>query len=697
MCRLYLYTTLKINEILAVVYHTQNVENSPGKDSAQKKLKELLDKEYRWLKPADENDMSRRYAQLLQSPTRSNPQISSIMTRPSSRSDPPPYSSNSSPAPIKSEREVHSATLENMPEYSWSHSSTPNLALGSPSANLSVPGAGEQYAGSSRRRSSASPGTNLHPAMYLERQGSVMSTSTNQTTGSFNRLLPDYSESYVDSVRKLVKRYTAPLGSSTLERMVPQSTVWYNDVDAPSCQPGRPFPLPGDFLTLDVHLQQQGPCFPQSEEHNYRWCLCHVLAEIPEQSWVMSQGPTPFAHQLLTAGLPPSQAGYRDAYGNTALHFLAARGFLDPLLNALNAQPMSAVANAKNSVGQTFVHVLPPSLLGDLDATCRLLDFLLNKVFPDGQRFNIGARDDYGRTIFHLLLSLDLSRNALQFLLQRYGGVFHAPRDAFNLMLVGQEPIPYDPSHHATSQRSSPESSDSEREISPGAEPYYKEARLLELARNALDKPKKEDSEGRNGLHCLAMASLSKATAVNKAEQSNRNSPPRLRRRVQTVHGIIDSSIDRLNFRHKLVAELLSSGVDPNHYDSNGNTPLMAFTAELPEDDDYKTGPMILDLLLKNGADVNARNRGGETALHIAVRCGRKLAARALIEHGANVHARDAAGRSVLMVADEKMKSAREDDAKEYAHLEACRAYLSGKAGAVQEPTVLQEWGSRSM
>lgn len=30
MCRLYLYTTLKINEILAVVYHTQNVENSPG-------------------------------------------------------------------------------------------------------------------------------------------------------------------------------------------------------------------------------------------------------------------------------------------------------------------------------------------------------------------------------------------------------------------------------------------------------------------------------------------------------------------------------------------------------------------------------------------------------------------------------------------------------------------------------------------
>jgi hypothetical protein len=138
---------------------------------------------------------------------------------------------------------------------------------------------------------------------------------------------------------------------------------------------------------------------------------------------------------------------------------------------------------------------------------------------------------------------------------------------------------------------------------------------------------------------------------------------------------------------------LLSRGVNPNHYDSYGNTPLMAFVAQLPEDDDFETGPQILYLLIRHGAKVHWRNRSGETALLVAARCGKKLAVRTLIENGANVHVRVSAGRGVLALLDDKMASEL-DNPIQHAHYEACRAYLSGSSGnACREPTLMQEWG----
>ncbi|KAJ4196134.1 hypothetical protein NW767_009594 [Fusarium falciforme] len=120
----------------------------------------------------------------------------------------------------------------------------------------------------------------------------------------------------------------------------------------------------------------------------------------------------------------------------------------------------------------------------------------------------------------------------------------------------------------------------------------------------------------------------------------------------------------------------------------------MAFAARLPEDDDYKLPGQIIDTLVKGGAHVNARNRLGETALHIAVRTGHKLVTKALVEAGANVYARDGEGRSVLDVADITALHAK--DVEDYAHAEAARAWLSGlQARAVQNPTVKQEWGMR--
>ncbi|KAM5354437.1 hypothetical protein ACJ41O_001086 [Fusarium nematophilum] len=158
-------------------------------------------------------------------------------------------------------------------------------------------------------------------------------------------------------------------------------------------------------------------------------------------------------------------------------------------------------------------------------------------------------------------------------------------------------------------------------------------------------------------------------------------------RRPQT-----DSSFQKLSLRKSLLDGLLEAGVDTNHYNNDGNTVLMAFAARLPEDDDYKLPCQIIDTLVGAGAGVNARNRLGETALHIAVRTGHKLVTRTLVEAGANVHARDGEGRSVLDVAD--IKALHSKNVKEYAHVEAARAWLSGlNARAVQNPTVKQEWG----
>jgi hypothetical protein len=200
-----------------------------------------------------------------------------------------------------------------------------------------------------------------------------------------------------------------------------------------------------------------------------------------------------------------------------------------------------------------------------------------------------------------------------------------------------------------------------------------------------------EDSKGRNGLHCLAKVVLS-ADDIAKTNESF-SPAPMSRRTSRGSPSSADSGTERLSLRYSLLHELLENNVDVNHYDKDGNTPLMAFAAHLPEDDDYKTGPRILRELIHRGASVNARNRAGETALHIAVRTGRKLAAKTLVKEGANVHVRDAAGRSLLDVADVKITK-RPDDPKEYAHYEACRAYLSGNQGsAKQDPTILEEWG----
>jgi ankyrin repeat protein len=691
MSRLYLYTTLPITKIVDLIYADSSnvapgcvrplprpspIMSSPhltcrSKDSANKKLNAMLDKEPRWLHPKNELDMDRRVAELSNSPTRSPCTPQAGFSRPHSFSDPMPYLA-SAPC-FNVETATRPSTRNASPAAEWSVQHAPVSLANTPTFGGSM---------HTSRGSTSSPNEGLgleHNndlfGVFL-RQTTFMSSSTSRTTGSFHRVLHGYSEPYIKTVRRLVKRFTLPNNnhanrqsvSPISERPEHGQTSWIDDDDAPSVFRERPYPLPGDFLHLDTFLQE--PYNP-------------VTHESPDSPWITSIGLTQNAHKILSIGIEPADVGARDAYGNTVLHFLTVRGTVELLLHALETGFCDSIINAQNSAGQTFFHLATANWLATPNRLNQLMQALSH------HNFNFYARDHYGRNMFHVFRQEDIDPSPILLLLDRN---HYAKRDAFNII-----PLPHpgavdamnlDPSAHQRVFEQSPEFNSFD-----GMMP---EAKLLRYVRLCQENPSLEDELGRNGLHCLAMVTLSMKNAESRAGSVlpvvvPDNQTPR---RKSTGHNDdLDSSETLLQMRYRYVSNLLDSGVDPNHYDHQGNTPLMAFAAELPEDDDYKTGPKILELLLDRGANIHARNRAGETALHIAIRCGRKLAVRTICKRNANVHARDAAGRSLLDVADVKMKNLVDDDPRAYAHFEACRAWISGPGAAVQQPTALQEWG----
>lgn len=524
------------------------------------------------------------------------------------------------------------------------------------------------------------------------RQSTFMSSSTDCTTGSLHRVLGDYSESYVKSVKRLIKRYTVPInrGSGDLSPISGEDepeTTWYNDQDMPPSLPIAPYHLPGDFLNLDVDIHNHPACFQRTEEHFRRACWCFAGADIQKDVWTTARGLSTVAQQIIQHGIEPDHISHTDCFGNTILHFLSARGAPEQLLKSIQSGWSVGLTNASNSAGQTVLHVLHPIWFRNKHALSRLLLALRQK------KFNFNALDHYGRAFSHILYANDISRDFINWYLQKCISGDEQKRDAFNVKPVI---VPSEPNVGIT--RADTQMMDLDPPIfetlyAAHEDPIVKEARLVEFVREAQLKPHMEDSEGRNGLHCLAAAILSSSSLLQKHSLDEEGTPTNRRPRKDKMPKDLDSCTERLQRRQEFFEGLLEAGVDPNHYDARGNTPLMAFAAQLPENDDYTVGPQILHRLIEAGAQINARNRAGETALHIAVRCGRKRAVQQLVKDCANVYVRDAAGRSVLEVADVKMKGLKGHDTDKYAHLEACRAWLSGMKGlAVQEPTVVQEW-----
>jgi ankyrin repeat protein len=99
-------------------------------------------------------------------------------------------------------------------------------------------------------------------------------------------------------------------------------------------------------------------------------------------------------------------------------------------------------------------------------------------------------------------------------------------------------------------------------------------------------------------------------------------------------------------FGRQAAAEaLIAAGADVNARTTNSqnNLPLHAAAAGKHRE--------IVDLLLDNGADVDARQEGGWVALHEAAQDGDVEMIGALLAHGADVNARNDAGQTPLTIA----------------------------------------------
>ncbi len=89
-----------------------------------------------------------------------------------------------------------------------------------------------------------------------------------------------------------------------------------------------------------------------------------------------------------------------------------------------------------------------------------------------------------------------------------------------------------------------------------------------------------------------------------------------------------------------LVKRFISEGADPNYHDyTNSNFPLMEAS--------YRYNNEVIEFLIENGADINLRNKNGNTALHKAVFFMRTKSARLLIDKGANIYTVNNEGRGL--------------------------------------------------
>ena len=90
-----------------------------------------------------------------------------------------------------------------------------------------------------------------------------------------------------------------------------------------------------------------------------------------------------------------------------------------------------------------------------------------------------------------------------------------------------------------------------------------------------------------------------------------------------------------------IVSLLLGANANPNLPDLSGWTPLHWAVGQ----------PTVIEKLLSAKAEVDARNKMGETALHCAAGCGLKPATELLLDHGAEINARDNMGDTPLHLA----------------------------------------------
>lgn len=549
---------------------------------------------------------------------------------------------------------------------------------------------------------------NLIGRLNTSRQDTGLTTSTDISISSVLReKLSSLSLKKAKRAVKVLKRYTFPKNlDSQRASDVPSSLFQGLESQSPADCIGDPFSathaVPGDFLNAELFARQH-QCAAGSRAHEVGVCWCKMAEKLSQTQGTWNSISVP----IFTT---------RDSFGNTMFHHLAAKeGVQDQFLHHVcqTLHDPRLPLRELNTAGQTFLHVLHRSWFQEGSRLDELLEALRSTDF------DIFATDVYGRSFFHLLR---LHRPSSARFPHRSSDIHRLNRrDAFGMKPMDPRFSPNaesPPSHNQTAQRP--------RTVVPavpgrpitrintqtgtGGDKLSVHTDLLRVVTSGVGvdavsspDPHAEDSQGRNAFHCLAEVDLS--LSLGTPQQGSRGrlgddlksgSPGHHKRRHNEYEEIEMPRTATDSRRLEYIRGLANARVDANHYDKQGNTPLMSFVVNSSDATKYEKeeSEMVIRALVKEaGAKVESRNRNGETALHLAARHGKTIALRVLLELGASPHTRNAKGLGILEVID-GLYTTTECDDKNNARFEASRAVLTRTAHcAVQSPTLIDEWG----
>ncbi|TAQ91311.1 hypothetical protein B7494_g292 [Chlorociboria aeruginascens] len=544
------------------------------------------------------------------------------------------------------------------------------------------------------------------------------------------RLSAGYTDSYLGEIKSLMEHLSisnissisaSRTGTSRQSKYSISSFTTQSDL-TPPIPAGEELEVIRDLIDKEAHPQILPGAFP-------RFCWGHLSANrlrrcdhgpetLKRQPLCQPAGPVSFRSmrgdvlsRIINYTVKRVDIHETDTFGNSVLHIATELGAKPSYL--LSLIKMDANINAVNNAGQTFLHLfkLGHRKFEDIRP-------LLTHIYFNGFKFD--QHDHYGQTAVHSLVRPcshnhhykgfsrispsckhgDIKEQIIKHLTSLTVDI-PTSRDNLGYTVVGclKSLVATPPSLHelyhdcltAGGQTSVPKAShedlflhnyekDNKIQTMEDLQQYEIHADLLRTILKAKSDPLIEDSSGRNALHCLAEVSFDlpiPGTAPSTTTQAT-ESPTKQSDALYSPH-------------EQHLVDILAASVNPNNHDRKGMTPLMAFIIhDRPREDEAST-IRILNRLIEAGADVNRRNRKGETALHIAIKLGRKAATKVLLEKHANVHARD--NRSVGVVAlGYKSTEKLAHDGSLYAQILLCIT-LAINAGAGSKPTILDEWG----
>lgn len=539
------------------------------------------------------------------------------------------------------------------------------------------------------------------------RNDTVFSTSTQMSTNSVRRIRSRLSVTtiFAKQVDVLMKRLTI---SGSNNQGIPSPRRSFSDI--PVHQHGRsdlvPHPglsVPGDFIVARKYVQacshQKHFADVLKEGKCACWCVIADEASDSPDNFYITDGEDwcDRASHVLHGNVEASCA---DHFGNTPLHLFASLKSqlgIDTTLSLVESKRSNPVA--VNNAGQTALHVLSAAWFSRLDDPDAPLYRLLRTLWYMGDKVSkaVFLRDVYGRTFFHRLARFVHDTKILTEICRPYSWA-SIPRDAFGVKPpeVLADPSISGPGRTGNNGLSSL-AEEPKEEISE-----MKHRKLIHTLNGSYENHALEDDKGRNGLHCLAEVELDPPTPSAPTRHSSNQGSQKRKRGASDASDSSKPVERRAHFLETLLIQTASGSVKPpdvNHYNKAGHTVLMAFATHLTDATDRNgthTG-RILDLLLTHGAQIDMRNRDGETALLMAARRGNKNVVSKLLERGANLHARDKNGRGVMGVLDARIASCgqRGRSLSEYGRLEAVRAVLAKvvlEMGGEDEPGFLNEW-----